>query len=948
MKTHSSTLTRLVSSILSLFFILGTFSLLHAQEAKEDICKDGDCSPEIFSIQLSGPLTAAPSSQRTEQFKTAYKRFKQIKEGYLQKPGWKDKYDAFQLGGQSCVRFYQLEGQFAYEYEKNPDFKKFIDATESDPEAFKKTGFMSSRRGLNLTKRMDINCPREVKKVEDKPGPRVADMPSVYMKLGQVQGYFDSEGKLLKPLEQPVTTAPSSEADKSKMSKKEQIAQLKNKTSNLPIGPGMVSNLGGIGSALSAARPKVGALSGLLGALKPRFAGLLTKPVGLLSKLSKLKGLLGGLKNFIPKVPNPGLSAKIGDLLKRGDDLRKRVKDAEDKGEKLKKQFEDLTQKVADKNKEIDEGESQIKKLQDALGALQNRQSDLLNRLEDRPKKYLEELTKLANDLGQDADDLVKKTDKAKKFKDKLLEELDKLHNEKDKVSDKLKKLEDLLENLGKEGDELEKEAQQAAEEVEEIKEKEKALENLQQKLDDLVADKKWKEEILLCEEDLAKLLLQIKPVEEAQNKIKGKLAGLKELPGKIMDKLSNLKIFQKKLKLGKNGIPVVGKTLKKLDGLIEKGEAIGGVVEILTGKKSKLQEKVEGFGDQLEEIKGDYESKVEQVAGIKKDLLALIGEKTGLKDKLDQAAGEVGQLESSIADYIKRYQLFGDKEKCISLEDLKEKIEELKKEQEETEPEIAELEKDLKAEEAKEEQLEAETKEVEKQIEEEAEKAEELAQEEEAIKETFGKEMELEPVTVEEWSESFEVSRPYWDAVFHPDDEVVEGYKGRYFQVRLKDAEKNVKLLFGPGEYFMDKSDFRDNYGSTIGAFVTEALHSLKKADKGKVKLFVQGSADIVGQNTFKGNLDNRFMYSEVKVLPQKEGSDSFESTPANKSIPATSFRNTDLPDLRGNFLKEMISIYSKKLDPILLEGKVKEVANKGDRNAVIYLFIPEELVEE
>jgi hypothetical protein len=42
------------------------------------------------------------------------------------------------------------------------------------------------------------------------------------------------------------------------------------------------------------------------------------------------------------------------------------------------------------------------------------------------------------------------------------------------------------------------------------------------------------------------------------------------------------------------------------------------------------------------------------------------------------------------------------------------------------------------------------------------------------------------------------------------------------------------------------------------------------------------------------------------------------------------------------------MISIYSKKLDPILLEGAVKQKENKEDRNAVIYLFIPEALVDK
>jgi len=72
------------------------------------------------------------------------------------------------------------------------------------------------------------------------------------------------------------------------------------------------------------------------------------------------------------------------------------------------------------------------------------------------------------------------------------------------------------------------------------------------------------------------------------------------------------------------------------------------------------------------------------------------------------------------------------------------------------------------------------------------------------------------------------------------------------------------------------------------------------------------------------------------------------FEGEAIQKEIPQTNFRNEHLPDLRGRYLKEMISIYSKKFDPIILEGEVKNAADVEQRNAIIYLFIPEELIEE
>ena len=175
-----------------------------------------------------------------------------------------------------------------------------------------------------------------------------------------------------------------------------------------------------------------------------------------------------------------------------------------------------------------------------------------------------------------------------------------------------------------------------------------------------------------------------------------------------------------------------------------------------------------------------------------------------------------------------------------------------------------------------------------------------------------------------------------------------MEGQKGRYFEVKLKDANKNVKLLFGPGEYCMTKSDFRKKYGSTIGSFVTEALHSMKENNQDKVKIFIQGSADNVGHKTFSGTLDKQFFYEHISVLPQKDDPEKFSSTPQDKQIPQTSFKNIHLPDLRAQFLKEMISVYSKKFDPVVLEGVVKDIKDEGERNAIIYLYLPEEIITE
>ncbi len=386
----------------------------------------------------------------------------------------------------------------------------------------------------------------------------------------------------------------------------------------------------------------------------------------------------------------------------------------------------------------------------------------------------------------------------------------------------------------------------------------------------------------------------------------------------------------------GEKGIALAGRSLEKLSKLTDRAEKVTSALEFLTGKRTRIADRLQKINQQIDQTKNVAINRSAIIDKLKGDAVTLLLEKAGLEDQWKKGDCAVDEMTSRVNDLLEKFNLFEDERNCVDLKDLQQKLEDLKQDQGDLEPELEELEKGL--ENAGQEQ---------EAIQQETDALEELAKEEQQLKEHLGDDVNLDPVQPEEWAEGFEVKRDYWEAVFHPDDEVVEGYKGRYFQVRLKDANKNVKLLFGPGEYFMERGDFRDTYGSVIGVFVTEALNAMRKADHDGIKLFVQGSADITGQTTFKGNLSEKFLYEEVTVLPMKGNSDRFESEAKALTIPANGFTNDDLPNLRGNFLREMISIYSRKLQPILLEGAVTEKVDIEDRNAVIYLFIPEYLVE-
>ncbi len=917
---------------------------LYAQPAPDAICEEGDCPESIFDIQLNeSTLPAIPSADRTSRFEQAYRSFKTIRAGRYKNLDWREKYDAFQLGGHTCLRYYQLESAFGKEYLDNPDFKAFVD--KEDPEGARQivhNGFRSSRRGLNLAKRMESHCAEKVDKTEKKGGAPISDTKQNYQDLGESLGYFDEKGNIIKNLKPPKEYKP-----RKRMSKKERVENLQNKVAELPLGATAKEKMDKISNGLNQAKPKFQGLKNFLSAFSPLVSAFLPTPAGLLSNIGNVGNVLGKLLDVKLKFPKIGLFDKIKSLFGNGKKLKDRAQGLVKDGDKLKDKANKFKDKIGKVGKELDRRTKAIGDLGDKLKELEDEKQTILDKLADQPKKIIDELEEAVADLEDKAQTFKDQLDDEEDKKDKLLKELEKLQEEKEKLEEQLKELEDKSKQLEEEAEELEEKTEEVEKEVKEAQEEEEALDQVVDQLEKVPEQEELDERLKICEDDLKKIYDQYVPIEAAQTVLNEKMDKVKKWPGRLLDKLKDIKLFQGKVKEGKNGVPIVGRTLDKLDELSGKATAIGSILEIITGKKSKLQEKVEEIDSKVDQAKDLYDNRLENIDKLKEDAVALLLEKSGLMEKLAEATGTADGMNKDINAFLDKFKLFDDESRCVDLKELLDKLKEVEEEQEEAEEEVKELEEELEEVEAQEEELQEETEELEKEIEEEVVKAEELAEEEEMLKDQLGEDVELEPVKPREWAESFEVERDYWDAVFHPDDEVVEGYRGRYFQVRLKDAEKQVKLLFGPGEYFMDKGDFRDNYGSVIGAFVTEALHALRKSEREGIKLFVQGSADITGQNTFKGNLNGKFMYDQVNVLPLKGDSDRFESEPEKMSIPEKGFTNKDLPNLRGNFLREMISIYSRKLDPILLEGSVTDEVDKDDRNAVIYLFIPETLVE-
>ena len=204
--------------------VLSFVSVFAIAQANE-VCHDNDCSPSLQAIALNAPENGSITPQRTEDFKNAYLKVKQYLNSVASDSDWQRKYANSELGGRSCLRLYQLESYFGDEYDKNPDFRAFIQEQEPDVMAYKERCFESSRRALNLIRRMESHCPEEKDRTENLEGTTLTALPNTFMKLGKELGYFDEEGNLLKPFTQPAAEPDPQEAIK-QQSKRKQIQYL--------------------------------------------------------------------------------------------------------------------------------------------------------------------------------------------------------------------------------------------------------------------------------------------------------------------------------------------------------------------------------------------------------------------------------------------------------------------------------------------------------------------------------------------------------------------------------------------------------------------------------------------------------------------------------------------------------------------------------------------------
>jgi hypothetical protein len=171
----------------------------------------------------------------------------------------------------------------------------------------------------------------------------------------------------------------------------------------------------------------------------------------------------------------------------------------------------------------------------------------------------------------------------------------------------------------------------------------------------------------------------------------------------------------------------------------------------------------------------------------------------------------------------------------------------------------------------------------------------------------------------------------PSYDVEVYPDKELIGGRKGKYYVVDLKDAANGIRYYFEGGKYSIPRSDAE--FRKSLNTFVADVLSKME----GKVRydLFVRGSAD---KKPYSGTFEKGLKYEQL-VLLKNAGNDRYLSEPQTVRLDQ-SVRNTDLPNLRAAFMRDVVAETYPIKPPLILEGAVSSNTSDRDRNVELILF--------
>ena len=181
--------------------------------------------------------------------------------------------------------------------------------------------------------------------------------------------------------------------------------------------------------------------------------------------------------------------------------------------------------------------------------------------------------------------------------------------------------------------------------------------------------------------------------------------------------------------------------------------------------------------------------------------------------------------------------------------------------------------------------------------------------------------------------------------------NEIVKGLKGKYLVIDIRDIEEKEPIYFPTGKYVIENPPKYQNAIDEFGKAIVEKLSRSKK--KINYEIFVKGSADILGEDSFRGNFVPNYTdsYKEICFLKRYKDADYLFITEQSCSRINEPFLNKDLPNLRAMFLKELFDNYygeSFNARTKILEGSVADFISGLQRSATLILYLPENFFKE
>jgi hypothetical protein len=176
-------------------------------------------------------------------------------------------------------------------------------------------------------------------------------------------------------------------------------------------------------------------------------------------------------------------------------------------------------------------------------------------------------------------------------------------------------------------------------------------------------------------------------------------------------------------------------------------------------------------------------------------------------------------------------------------------------------------------------------------------------------------------------------MSTPNYRVELLAERELLNGQAGRYYSIELRQPKSGNRIAFDSARYTL-QGNAREEFNGAFQSFAADVLRQLE----GHVTfdLFVRGSAD---QQSYTGTMEKGFEYSKAAYLPNT-GRGQYLMAPATIGLNST-VKNSDLPYLRGEFLRSVVAQLYPTKTVMALEGPLLKKVSSAARNTEIVLFV-------